>query len=194
VLILRRAYSLRDGRVEASARNEARSMTTRHRKEKEDPFHQYLWYYLEILEWHVFYGGPRFERREFPYHDWKTDTEKIGYEDELEHEEWLSLDLIVKPYRQRLVVSRREITRLDFKITSSSEAHGGLFETRRDGSLHGWVHFPFAGVQALLAVLASGRPVVLQINGSAFKCGTALIRSTSQWVAADHPDLEAEFA
>ena len=172
-------------------------MAARRRKKKtkkEDPFEQYVTYYLSILEWHAFYEGPRFERREVPYHDWKTHTDKIGYEDELQDEEWLSLDLVVEPYRMPLTVSKREVTRFNFTVTSSSEAHGGLFQTTHDHNLHGWVHFPFPGVQTLLTLLASGHQVVLEINGSAFKRGTALVRSTSSWRTAGHPDLESELA
>jgi hypothetical protein len=169
-------------------------MTARRRRKKEEPFDQYVSYYLAILEWHVFYEGPRFERREVPYHDWRTNTEKVAHEDELKHEEWLSLDLLVEPYRMPLTVSKREVAKFNLTVTSSSEAHGGLFQTTRDGRLHGWVHFPFPGVQTLLTLLASGHQIILDINGSAFKRGTAVIRSTSSWWTAGHPDLEAEFA
>jgi hypothetical protein len=169
-------------------------LTARRRKKKEDPFDQYVSYYLTVLEWHAFYEGPRFEQRRVPYHDWRTHTDRIAHEDELKDEEWLSLDLIVEPYRMPLTVSKREVTRFNFTVTSSSEAHGGLFQTTRDGSLHGWVHFPFPGVQTLVTLLACGRQVILEVNGSAFKRGTALIRSTSSWRTAGHPDLEAEFA
>lgn len=168
-------------------------MTNRRPKKKEDPFDRHVWYYLAVLEWHAFYEGPRYEKREVPYHDWKTNTDKIAHEDELEDEEWLQLNLVVEPYRQPLIVSKREITRLAFKITSSSTSNGGLFQISSGYDPKGWVFFPIAGVQTLLTVLASGRSIVLQIHGSAFKRGTALIRSTSQWVTADHPDLEAEF-
>ena len=161
---------------------------------KSGRFNEHVWYYLAVLEWHVSYGGPTFETREVPWHDWKTNTDKIAHEDELVHEDSLSLDLILEPYRQTMTVSKREIKRLEFQVSSSAEANGGLIQTGYEGDLRGWLFLPFRGVEVLLAVLATGRRVVLEIHGSNFWRGTALVRSNSGWATVGTPSLEDEFA
>lgn len=163
-------------------------------KKKEDPLAQYVSYYLEVREWHVSYSGPTWRREDIPHPDWRGGPDWLEHKYEIEHEESLDLRLLVTPYRSSLVVSKRAYDSLRFTVHSSAEPHGGLFQLSADHELHGWVFLPRAGVEALLALLIAGRSVVLEVNGSAFKRGRALVRTNSGWSTVGHPELEAEFS
>lgn len=168
---------------------------TRSRKSKPDPFKEHVWYYLAIRSWHASYSGPRWKRTDIPHADWRGGPDWIEHRYDLEDEESLGLELVVEPYRQQITVRKREISTLEFRITSSAKpGAGGLLQICPDGELRGWASLPVAGVQALVALLANGRPVVLQVHASGFKRHEALIHSNSGWYTEGHPSLEDETA
>lgn len=167
-------------------------MVKKAHEKKPDPFSQHVWYYLAIRRWHASYSGPQWERTDLPHDDWRGKWIEHRYE--LGHPDYLSLDLIVEPYRQTLRVNKRDFDSLEFDVTSSAEPHGGLFQISPDRALRGWMRLPISGVQALLTLLVAGRPIILEVHGSAFKRGTALIHTTSGWSTEGHPRVEDEFA
>jgi len=129
---------------------------SRGKKGKVDPLKEYAWYYLAIRGWHASYSGPHWERTDIPHADWRGGPDWIEHQYKIEHEEFLSLKLVVEPYRQEMKVGKRDIHSFDFEVTSTSEPHGGLFQICPDGELRGWVRLPIAGVQALLTLLVGG--------------------------------------
>ena len=163
------------------------------KKPKPDPLKEYASYYLAIRRWQASYSGPTWKRTDIPHTDWRGGPDWIEHEYAVEYDESLSLHLVVEPYRQEMKVSKRDIHSFEFEVMSGSEPHGGLFQICPDRELRGWVTFPVAGVQALLTLLTAGQSVVLDVNGSKFKRGTALIRTNSAWWTEGHPRLEAEF-
>lgn len=164
------------------------------RKKKPDPFREHAWYYLAIRCWHVSFDGPTWQRKDIPHTDWRGGPDWIEHQYELEHQESLNLRLVVEPYRRSFRVGSRDITVFDFRVWSSADPGGGLLEICPDGELRGWMHLPLSGVQALLALLIAGRTVILEVHGSLFKRGTALIHSNSGWSTEGHPSLEDELS
>ena len=164
------------------------------RKKKPDPFSEHTWHYLAIRRWHASFDGPRWQRKEVSHADWRGGPDWIEHQYELENAESLSLKLVVEPYRQALKVGKRDIASFEFEITSSTDPIGGLFQICPDGELRGWISLPVSGVQGLLTLLASGHSVVLEVHGSGFKRGTALVHTTSGWSTEGHPRVEDEFA
>lgn len=167
-------------------------MPTRRRKKKIDPFDQHVWHHLAVLEWHASYSGPMWKKHKVPYTDWRTNEEKIRNEYELDHEDYLSLQLLVEAYREPVRVRKGEVRRFEFHVYSCTEMGGGLLQICPDGELRGWARFPIAGVQALLTLLSDRRSVVLEIHASEFKRGEALVHTNGGWSTAGHPSLEDE--
>ena len=158
-----------------------------------DPYKEHVCYYLKVVEWHASFHGPTWSRQDIPQTDWRGEK-WIEHRDKLEHAASLNLKLIVAPYRQTMVVNKRDFDRFEFEMHSTHNPGGGLFQICPDKELRGWLFLPLSGVLALIPLLASGRDVVLEIYGSAFKRGTALVHANSSWSTEGHPDLEAEFA
>ena len=89
-------------------------------------------------------------------------------------------------------MNKRQFQTFEFMLHSTSEPGSGLLEVCPDRELRGLLSLPLSGVQALLALLIGGHSVVLEIHASAFKRGTALVRTNSSWSTEGHPSLEAE--
>jgi hypothetical protein len=178
------------GYVESIAGREATTVPTRRRKKKIDPFDQHVWHHLAVLEWHASYSGPTWEKRKEPYTDWRDNKEKIRIEYDLDHEDYLSLEMWVLAYKAPVLVRKREFRKFEFCIYSCTDVGGGLFQICPDGELRGWARYPVAGVQALLTVLSAGRAVKLVVHASEFWRGQARIHTNGGWCTARHPSLE----
>ena len=157
-----------------------------------DPLAEHVWYYLKILRWHASFHCPSWSREEVPQENWRGEK-WIEHRDKLLHGGSLNLWLLVTPYRQEMVVNKRTFETFEFMLHSSRNPGGGLLQISPDKALRGWLFLPLSGVQALLTLLASGHSVVLEVHGSAFKRGKALVHANSSWSTEGHPDLEAEF-